>query len=179
MRKRTILLATALTTGLLTALPATAATAAPATGPTAAPASAAGPTADFNGDGCGDLAIGVGVGFEDIGTTEDAGAAILMNGSASGVSRTGARTVTQNTAGVPGTAEATDYFGSETLLADVTRDGHAEFTITASFEDEGIGAVTALRGSATGPVTDGARTFDPASLGQTRSYGAFGANLIG
>ncbi|MFD5946358.1 FG-GAP repeat protein [Streptomyces collinus] len=131
---------------------------------------------DTNGDGYGDL---VGVGFEDIGTTEDAGAAILMNGSASGVSRTGARTVTQNTAGVPGTAEATDYFGSETLLADVTRDGHAEFTITASFEDEGIGAVTALRGSATGPVTDGARTFGPGSLGQTRSYGAFGANLIG
>ncbi|MGI5368539.1 FG-GAP repeat protein [Streptomyces iakyrus] len=133
--------------------------------------------ADTNGDGYGDLAIGVG--FEDIGTTEDAGAAILMNGSASGVSRTGARTVTQNTTGVPGTAEATDYFGSETLLADVTKDGHAEFTITAGFEDEGIGAITALRGSATGPVTDGARTFGPGSLGQTRSYGAFGANLIG
>jgi hypothetical protein len=132
---------------------------------------------DTNGDGFGDLAIGVG--FEDIGTTEDAGAAILMNGSASGVSRTGARTVTQNTAGVPGTAEATDYFGSETLLADVTGDGHAEFTITAGFEDEGIGAITALRGSATGPVTEGARTFGPGSLGQTRSYGAFGANLIG
>ncbi|MFF8938470.1 hypothetical protein ACF08O_27890 [Streptomyces paradoxus] len=48
MRKRTILLATALTTGLLTALPATAATAAPATGP----------TADFNGDGYGDIAFG-------------------------------------------------------------------------------------------------------------------------
>ncbi|MCX3287114.1 hypothetical protein OR263_10380 [Streptomyces sp. NEAU-H22] len=73
------------------------------------------------------------------------------------------------------TAEATDHFGSETLLADVTRDGHAEFTITASFEDQGIGAVTALHG----PVTDGARTFGPGSLGQTRSYGAFGANLIG
>ncbi|MGX1562491.1 FG-GAP and VCBS repeat-containing protein [Streptomyces sp. NPDC055506] len=132
---------------------------------------------DTNGDGYGDLAIGVS--FEDLGTTEDAGAAILMNGSATGVSRTGARTVTQNTAGVPGTAEATDYFGSETLLADVTKDGHAEFTITAGFEDEGIGAITALRGSATGPVTDGARTFGPGSLGQVRSYGAFGANLIG
>lgn len=133
--------------------------------------------ADTNGDGYGDLAIGVS--FEDLGTTEDAGAAILMSGSATGVSRTGARTVTQNTAGVPGTAEATDYFGSETLLTDVTQDGHAEFTITASFEDEGIGAITALRSSATGPVTDGARTFGPGSLGQIRSYGAFGANLIG
>ncbi|MEU1316297.1 FG-GAP repeat protein [Streptomyces tibetensis] len=167
MRKHTVLLATALTTGLLTALPATAATAAPATGP----------TADFNGDGYGDLAIGVP--FEDLGATEDAGAAILMNGSATGVSRTGARTVTQNTAGVPGTAEAIDYFGSDALLADVSKDGHAEFTVTATFEDEGIGAITALRGSSTGPVTDGAHTFGPGSLAQTRSYGAFGAGLIG
>ncbi|MEU1001348.1 FG-GAP-like repeat-containing protein [Streptomyces tibetensis] len=132
---------------------------------------------DTNGDGYGDLAIGVP--FEDLGTTEDAGAAILMNGSATGVSRTGARTVTQNTAGVPGTAEAIDYFGSDALLADVSEDGHAEFTVTATFEDEGIGAITALRGSSTGPVTDGARTFGPGSLAQTRSYGAFGAGLTG
>ncbi|MEU0214489.1 FG-GAP repeat protein [Streptomyces sp. NPDC006265] len=132
---------------------------------------------DTNGDGYGDLAIGVV--FEDVGTIEDTGATILMNGSASGVSRTGARTFTQNTAGVPGSAEALDYFGSDVLLADVTKDGHAEFTATAGFEDEGIGAITALRGSATGPVTDGARTFGPGSLGQIRSYGAFGAGLIG
>ncbi|MFI9754185.1 FG-GAP-like repeat-containing protein [Streptomyces collinus] len=132
---------------------------------------------DADADGYGDLAIGVT--FEDVGTIEDTGATILMNGSASGVSRTGARTFTQDTAGVPGSAEATDYFGSDILLADVSKDGHAEFTVTAGFEDEGIGAITALRGSATGPVTDGARTFGPGSLGQTRSYGAFGANLIG
>ncbi|MGK5692827.1 FG-GAP repeat protein [Streptomyces sp. URMC 128] len=132
---------------------------------------------DANGDGYGDLAIGVV--FEDVGSLEDSGSTVLMNGSASGVSRTGARTLTQATAGVPGTAEAMDYFGSDVLLADVTKDGRAEFTITAGFEDEGIGAITTLRGSATGPVTDGARSFGPGSLGQTRSYGAFGAGLIG
>ncbi|MFI8889136.1 FG-GAP-like repeat-containing protein [Streptomyces paradoxus] len=132
---------------------------------------------DTNGDGRGDLAIGVV--FEDVGTIEDTGATILMNGSATGVSRTGARTFTQDTAGVPGSAEAMDYFGSDILLADASKDGHAEFTVTAGFEDEGIGAITALRGSAGGPVTDGARTFGPGSLGQTRSYGAFGAGLIG
>ncbi|GAP45457.1 FG-GAP repeat domain-containing protein [Streptomyces azureus] len=132
---------------------------------------------DANGDGYGDLAIGVI--FEDVGTLEDSGSTVLMNGSASGVSRTGARTLTQATAGVPGTAEAMDYFGSDVLLADVTKDGRAEFTITAGFEDEGIGAITTLRGSATGPVTDGARSFGPGSLGQPRSYGAFGTGLIG
>ncbi|AXE87498.1 FG-GAP-like repeat-containing protein [Streptomyces sp. Go-475] len=132
---------------------------------------------DADGDGYGDLAIGVV--FEDVGTTEDTGATVLMNGSASGVSRTGARTFTQATAGVPGSAEAMDYFGSDVLLADVTKDGRAEFTVTAGFEDEGVGAITSLRGSATGPVTDGARSFGPGSLGQTRSYGAFGSGLIG
>ncbi|MFD8222801.1 FG-GAP-like repeat-containing protein [Streptomyces massasporeus] len=132
---------------------------------------------DTDGDGYGDLAIGVV--FEDVGTVENTGATILMNGSASGVSRTGARTFTQDTAGVPGSAEASDYFGSDVLLADVGKDGHPDFAVTAGFEDEGIGAITALRGSATGPVTDGARTFGPGSLGRTRSYGAFGAGLIG
>ncbi|GAA2389118.1 FG-GAP-like repeat-containing protein [Streptomyces coeruleofuscus] len=132
---------------------------------------------DANGDGYGDLAIGVV--FEDVGTLEDAGSTVLMNGSVSGVSRTGGRTLTQATAGVPGTAEAMDYFGSDVLLADVTKDGRAEFTVSAGFEDEGIGSVTALRGSATGPVTAGARSFGPGSLGQTRSYGAFGTGLTG
>ncbi|WP_405586371.1 FG-GAP repeat domain-containing protein [Streptomyces sp. NBC_01092] len=133
--------------------------------------------ADTNGDGHGELAIGVV--FEDLGTTEDAGATIVMNGSSSGVSRTGARTFTQNTAGVPGTGEATDYFGSDAVLSDVNADGHADFTVTAGFEDEGVGAITALPGSATGITTTGARTFGPGSLGQPRTYGGFGAGLIG
>ncbi|MEV4784407.1 hypothetical protein AB0K53_02905 [Streptomyces tuirus] len=38
---------------------------------------------------------------------------------------------------------------------------------------------TALRAPAPVTVTDGARTFGPGSLGRTRSYGAFGAGLIG
>ncbi|MEV8431599.1 VCBS repeat-containing protein [Streptomyces sp. HUAS 31] len=133
--------------------------------------------ADVNGDGYGELAIGVV--FEDLGTTEDAGATIVMNGASTGVSRTGARTFTQNTAGVPGTGEPTDYFGSDTVLSDVNDDGHADFTVTAGFEDEGVGALSALPGSATGITTTGSRTFGPGSLGQPRTYGGFGAGLTG
>ncbi|MFG2552292.1 FG-GAP repeat domain-containing protein [Streptomyces sp. NPDC048581] len=133
--------------------------------------------ADVNGDGYGELAIGVV--FEDLGTTEDAGATIVMNGASSGVSRTGALTFTQNTSGIPGTGEATDYFGSDALLTDVNADGHADFTVTAGFEDEGVGALTTLTGSASGITTTGARTFGPGSLGQPRTYGAFGAGLTG
>ncbi|MGV9842166.1 FG-GAP-like repeat-containing protein [Streptomyces fungicidicus] len=133
--------------------------------------------ADVNGDGYGELAIGVA--FEDIGTTEDAGATVVMNGSATGVSRTGARTFTQGTTGVPGAVEAMDYFGSDILLSDVSGDGHAELTVTAGFEDEGVGAVWSLPGTSDGITTDGARSFGPGSLGQSRTYGAFGAHLTG
>ncbi|MGP4012021.1 FG-GAP-like repeat-containing protein [Streptomyces sp. 4N124] len=132
---------------------------------------------DVNGDGYGELAIGVT--FKDIGAAEDTGLVVLMNGSASGVSRTGARTFSQNTPGVPGTAESTDYFGSEVLLTDVSKDGRAELTITAGFEDEGVGAVTALRGSASGITTTGAKSFGPGTFGLSRTYGAFGAALTG
>ncbi|MFI6486856.1 FG-GAP and VCBS repeat-containing protein [Streptomyces sp. NPDC050564] len=132
---------------------------------------------DTNGDGYGDLAIGVP--FEDIGTAEDTGATVLMNGSASGVSRTGGRALSQATTGVPGTAESMDYFGSDDLLSDVNKDGKADFTIGASFEDEGVGAVTALLGSSGGVTTTGARSFGPGAFGLSRTYGAFGTGLIG
>jgi hypothetical protein len=72
-----------------------------------------------------------------------------------------------------------DYFGSDVLLSDVTKDGKADFTITAGFENEGVGAVTALRGASSGVSTSGARQFGPGSLGQSSTYGAFGAGLIG
>ncbi|MFI9821145.1 FG-GAP-like repeat-containing protein [Streptomyces sp. NPDC052013] len=133
--------------------------------------------ADTDGDGYGELAIGVV--FEDIGTTEDAGSTVVMNGAATGVSRTGARTITQGTASVPGTVEAMDYFGSDLLLSDVTGDARADLTVTAGFEDEGVGAVWSLRGTAEGVTTDGSRSFGPGSVGQPRGYGAFGAHLTG
>ncbi|MFF0184859.1 FG-GAP-like repeat-containing protein [Streptomyces sp. NPDC005244] len=133
--------------------------------------------ADVNGDGFGDLAVGVP--FEDIDSAEDTGTTVLLKGSASGVSRTGATTFSQATAGVPGTAESMDYFGSDVLLSDVTKDGRADFTVAAAFEDEGVGAVTALRGSASGVTTTGARSFGPGSFGLARTYGGFGTGLIG
>ncbi|WP_330306042.1 MULTISPECIES: FG-GAP repeat protein [unclassified Streptomyces] len=133
--------------------------------------------ADTNGDGYGDLAIGVV--FEDIGSAEDTGATVLMNGSSSGVSRTGGRTFSQATTGVPGTAESMDYFGSDVLLSDVNKDGRADFTIAAGFEDEGVGAVTALRSSADGVGTSNSRSFGPGTFGLSRTYGAFGTGLLG
>ncbi|MGW1890617.1 FG-GAP-like repeat-containing protein [Streptomyces sp. NPDC002004] len=132
---------------------------------------------DVDGDGHGDLAIGVV--FEDSGAAEDTGSTVLLKGSAAGVSPTGGRTLSQATSGVPGTAESMDYFGSDVLLTDVNKDGRADFTVGAGFEDEGVGAVTALLGSASGVSTDGARAFGPRTLGLAHTYGAFSTGLIG
>ncbi|MFD8818439.1 FG-GAP-like repeat-containing protein [Streptomyces sp. NPDC059627] len=132
---------------------------------------------DINGDGYDEIAIGVV--FKDIGAAEDTGLVVLMNGSADGVSRTGARTISQNTVGVPGAAESMDYFGSDLVLSDVTKDGKADLTVGASFEDEGVGAVTALRGSASGITATGAKSFGPGTFGLSRTYGAFGTGLTG
>ncbi|TPQ21746.1 VCBS repeat-containing protein [Streptomyces sporangiiformans] len=132
---------------------------------------------DMNGDGYGELAIGVI--FEDIDTIEDTGSTVLMYGSADGVSRTGARTLSQASSGVPGTAEAMDYFGSDVLLKDVTGDGNADYTVTAGFEGEGVGAVTAMLSDGSGVSPDGDRGFGPGAFNRPYQYGAFGANLLG
>ncbi len=128
---------------------------------------------DVNGDGYGELAIGIP--FEDIGTREDTGSTVVLGGWV----LTGGRGISQDTYNVPGSAESMDYFGSDVLLSDVTKDGHADFTVTAGFENEGVGAVTSLLGSSGGVTTAGARSFGPGALGQSRTYGAFGAGLIG
>jgi hypothetical protein len=129
--------------------------------------------ADVNGDGYGELAIGIP--FEDIGPVEDTGSTVVLTGWL----LTSGRGISQDTYNVPGAPESMDYFGSDVLLSDVNKDGKADFTVSAGFEDEGVGAVTSLLGSSGGVTTTGARSFGPGSLGQSRTYGAFGANLIG
>src|SRR6266511_2155184 len=63
---------------------------------------------DFNNDNRADLAIAVL--FEDVGTILDAGAVTVLYGTASGLSGAGSQQLTQDTPGVPGSAEAEDAF---------------------------------------------------------------------
>jgi len=65
--------------------------------------------ADFNNDGAADLAIGVP--FEFVGAIQDAGAVNVLYGSAGGLRGPGSQFFTQDTPGVPGTAEDEDQFG--------------------------------------------------------------------
>jgi hypothetical protein len=64
---------------------------------------------DFNGDTFADLAAGAP--FEDVGATADAGAVSVLPGSTAGLTAVGGQLFTQETPGVPGTAQELDFFG--------------------------------------------------------------------
>jgi hypothetical protein len=64
---------------------------------------------DFNNNGFVDLAASAV--FEDVGSISNAGAVSVVYGSAAGLTRTGGQLFTQNSPGVPDTAEQDDRFG--------------------------------------------------------------------
>jgi FG-GAP repeat len=64
---------------------------------------------DFDSDSFADLAVGAP--FEDVGSTADAGAVSVLPGSSAGLTTVGGQLFTQDTPGVPGTAQELDFFG--------------------------------------------------------------------
>ncbi|MFD7404083.1 FG-GAP-like repeat-containing protein [Streptomyces sp. NPDC059866] len=166
MRKRTLLLAATLTTGLLTALPATTATAAPS-----------GLASDFNGDGYRDIAIGAPV--ADVGSASGAGAVVVLYGSSSGVPSTKKTVITQNSTGVPGAAESDDRFGASLAAGDLNADGYADLVVGAEFESigtrKGVGSVTVIWGGSSG-LTGGSALPQP-SAGELAEWGGYGRGV--
>lgn len=142
--------AAALTGGLLT-LTATTATAAP-------PAATQPDDADFNGDGAADLATSAS--GATVGGKDSAGQVVVTYGGAE------QRHVTysQNSAGVPGSAEKGDYFGADTAYGDFDGDGYDDLAVGAIGEDVGTdvdgGTVQVLWGSPSG-LSGGATVKDP------------------
>ncbi|WP_369214300.1 FG-GAP-like repeat-containing protein [Streptomyces flavofungini] len=134
---------------------------------------------DVNGDGFADVAVGVP--GEDIGSTADAGSVVLLKGSRSGLTGTGAQAFDQSTTGVPGASEKGDKFGATVLLSDTNKDGRADLTVGAPGEDgtyADSGAVWHLRGAASGLTTTGIDSFGPKAIGATEKGGvAFGSFL--
>jgi len=64
---------------------------------------------DLNGDGCQELSIAAA--DEDLGGTANAGGVWFVPGGATGLDLTSTSLITQDSSGVPGTAEAGDRFG--------------------------------------------------------------------
>ncbi|MFJ3233655.1 VCBS repeat-containing protein [Streptomyces sp. NPDC086787] len=125
---------------------------------------------DFNGDGYRDAVLPAP--GANVAGKEGAGAVVVLYGSRSGLSTARRATITQNTAGVPDTAEPHDGFGTATATADLNRDGYADLVVSAPYEDTAkgrdAGTVTVLWGSKKG-LTSG--TDLPATTPRSYYYG--------
>ncbi|MET8137707.1 MULTISPECIES: FG-GAP-like repeat-containing protein [unclassified Streptomyces] len=122
---------------------------------------------DTNGDKYADVLVGSP--WEALGSTEGAGQATLLRGSAAGLTTVGSLAYSQNSSGVPGTAETGDLFGTSTHLVDVTKDGKAEVMVGTPGENSD-GLLWTARGSAAGPVTSGSTTISGTGAGLKRRY---------
>jgi hypothetical protein len=110
---------------------------------------------DFDGDGFDDLAIGVP--SEEVFDIVFAGAVNILYGTPSGlVARTNDDFWHQDRAGIPETAEQSDFFGGVLAVGDFDGDGHDDLAISVTREDVGspeiadAGYVHVLYGSPTG-----------------------------
>jgi hypothetical protein len=116
-------------------------------------ADAAGPF-DFNGEGYGDLAIGVP--GEDSSGLRDAGRVVVLRGSARGLGRAGAQRWDEAAAGIPGDPGAGDRFGSVLSVGDVDADGYADLAIATGVSRDASSlrrGINVLRGTPTGLST--------------------------
>ncbi|MEU1001345.1 VCBS repeat-containing protein [Streptomyces tibetensis] len=151
-----------------TLLSATAGTAAAADGTHAA-------RADFNGDGIGDVAFSATGAY--VGGKKDAGRLVVLYGTQTGVSSAKRSTISQDTAGNPGTAETGDVFGADSAYADFNGDGYDDLAVSSPMEDVGGdkdgGAVAVLWGSAQGITGKGVSIADAAPTKHDR----WGRNL--
>ncbi|GGV05270.1 hypothetical protein GCM10010260_48010 [Streptomyces filipinensis] len=123
------------------------------------------PQADFNGDGIGDVAFSADGAY--VNGRSGAGQLVVLYGSKTGgVSSAKRSTISQNTAGNPGTAEAGDHFGAETAYADFNGDGYDDIAVGSWGEDVGSdkdgGGLAILWGSASGITGKGVTVADPA-----------------
>ncbi|MEV8534754.1 FG-GAP-like repeat-containing protein [Streptomyces sp. NPDC051211] len=136
---------------------------------------------DTDGDGSADLLVGAPYETgDDAATTARSGALTVLRGSASGITTTGAKTLTQNTAGIPSTSENDDHFGSALTAIDTDKDGKPEVYVGGNGEDGYVGRVWKLATvPGTGLTGTGATSFGLTALGGTSGASNFGYRFAG
>jgi len=107
---------------------------------------------DFNGDGYDDLAIGVP--YEDIASTLNAGCVNVLYGTSSGLTTVNDQLWYEGVSGLAGAAETADKFGYALASGDFNRDGKDDLAISIPGEDLGgvdnAGRVVVLYGTTSG-----------------------------
>lgn len=122
---------------------------------------------DYNLDGYADVLVGLP--REDITRASvdqtDAGAALILLGSASGVTGTGPLALNQDTTDVPGDTEKADAFGSAVTLTDLRGTTRADLAIGADGENAGNGTILQIDTDTNGIIPAGAVYLGPGTLG--------------
>ncbi|MFE2377712.1 FG-GAP and VCBS repeat-containing protein [Streptomyces sp. NPDC059398] len=130
---------------------------------------------DTNGDGYGDIAVGLP--GEALGTKAKAGQVIVLPGSATGPTGTGSKAYNQDTPDVEGAAEPNDAFGAATSLVDANGDGRSELVVGSPRENDDAGSVWVLPGSAAGTTGTGSITFGAGTLGTDPANALLGSSF--
>jgi len=138
---------------------------------------------DFNNDGFGDLAISV-LG-KNVGTALNAGAVVVLYGSASGLVATGNQQWTRNSGGIPGLSTTNDLFGESIECGDFDGDGFDDLAIGVALANVGTqvdaGVVHIIYGTVLGLRSTGTQMWSQNSSGindLSESGDGFGAALF-
>ncbi|MEI5103828.1 FG-GAP repeat protein [Streptomyces sp. PmtG] len=119
----------------------------------AAPAPAAKDTADFNGDGYGDVVIATP--DATVNGVKKAGHVAVLYGSKDGVAGGRKQLLSQASAKVPGEPEERDRFGGAQDTGDLDGDGYTDLVVGVPGENEQRGLMTVLWGGRGGLVHGG------------------------
>ena len=120
---------------------------------------------DFDGDGFGDLAVGVPGESSDADPESARGAVNVLYGSSHGLTAAGNQLWSQDSPGINGTSEGYDAFGSVLAAANFGKSAHADLAIGVPGENNYRGAVSVIYGSAGGLTAAGDRYWSQDSTG--------------
>ncbi len=133
---------------------------------------------DFDRDGIGDLAVGAP--FEDVGSVNAAGLVNVYYGTSQGLSGEDSQMIHQDSAGILGTVQSNDQFGSALASGDFDGDGWDDLAIGSPKDLSTAGVVNVVYGSKLGLVDDGNQLWYQDAWGvpdKSRSGDAFGSSL--